>query len=89
VSGKDQQDSDPWWDGRQVAIRPDVPGTAVDPGDLVLIKNDTERLQVQAGIDRSVDETKKKSSAELWPQWLWDADDDGAASSRDDEAGPG
>jgi hypothetical protein len=67
-------EGDPWWDGRQVAIRPDVPGTSFDPADLILVRNDSERLAAQAGIERCVDEAKTKSSEELWPGWLWDAD---------------
>jgi hypothetical protein len=67
--------SDPWWDGRQVAIRPDVPGQSFDPRNIVLVRSDSERLEAQVGIDRFVDETKGKSSGDLWPQWLWDADD--------------
>jgi hypothetical protein len=74
---------DPWWNGRQVAIRPDVPGPDFDPETLVLVRSDKERPAVEARIDRSIDATKKKSADELWPQWLWEADDD--LTARDDE----
>jgi hypothetical protein len=63
----------PWWDGRRVAIRPDVPGFDFDPEALVLIRSDEERMAAQNRIDRSIDETK--SSKDLWPHWLWEADD--------------
>jgi hypothetical protein len=84
ASIRDRDASDPWWDGRQVAIRPDVPGPALDPGDLVLIKSDTERIEAQTGISRFVDETKSKSPQDLWPKWLWEADDGIVSDPYDD-----
>jgi hypothetical protein len=59
---------EPWWEGRQVAIRPDVPGNDLDPDDLVLIESDEERLEADVAIDHAVAATKK--SDELWPTWL-------------------
>lgn len=79
-------DDEPWWDGRRVAIRPDVPGPEFDPEDLVLIRTDDERIAAQAKINRSIDEMKAKSDKDLWPQWLWKADDDLAPR---EEADPG
>lgn len=84
---KDRDASDPWWDGRQVAIRPDVPGPEFDPGDLVLIRTDEERLAAQAGIDKFVDDTKNKSSRELWPRWLWKTDNSSDPDSAQDQKG--
>jgi hypothetical protein len=76
-TGGDGSDGDePWWDGRRVAIRPDVPGRKLDPEALVLIKTDRERIDAQAKIEKSIDETKKKSLKDLWPRWLWKVDDD-------------
>jgi len=63
-----------WWDGRQVAIRPDVPGSRLNTGDLVLVRDDDERLAAQAGIERSVNETKNLQPEELWPDWLWEGE---------------
>jgi hypothetical protein len=77
----------PWWDGRQVAIRPDVPGPAFDPDDLVLVRSDEERVEVQSRIERSVDEAKEKSSEDLWPSWLWDADGSTPADASDSAVG--
>ena len=76
VPGKARTDSAPWWDGRQVAIRPDVPGSAFDPGDLILIKNDTERVEAEIRVEESVTETKASSLEDPWPHWLWEADED-------------
>jgi hypothetical protein len=67
---------EPWWEGRGVAIRPDVPGPGFDPEALVLIRSDEERSAAQAKISRSIDDMKSKSDRELWPQWLWNSDDD-------------
>lgn len=74
--GRGGSGAEPWWDGRRVAIRPDVPGPKLDPEALVLIRTDDERVAAQAKIDHSINETKKKSLKELWPKWLWKADDD-------------
>jgi hypothetical protein len=60
----------PWWDGRQVAIRPDVPGSHFDPGDLVLIETDDERTEMDIRIDACVDEEAQAPSDDLWPDWL-------------------
>lgn len=81
VSGKVRPESDPWWDGRQVAIRPDVPGPGFDPMDLVIIRTDEERLKAQSRIDQSVTEIKAKSSKELWPDWLWEGGDEASEDS--------
>jgi hypothetical protein len=72
LPGRARSEHDSWWAGRQVAIRPDVPGGDFDPSDLVLIKDDEERMAVQASIERSVDEAKEMSPEELWPDWLWE-----------------
>ena len=72
--GHARSDDDSWWDGRQVAIRPDVPGSGLDPGSLTLIRDDDERVEAQAGIERSVNETKQMTPEELWPDWLWEGD---------------
>jgi len=68
----DQSDADErWWDGRQVAIRPDVPSRAFDPQDLILIKSDEERVSLQNRINQHVAEQKEGASDEsLWPSWL-------------------
>jgi len=71
----------PWWDGRRVAIRPDVPGPHFDPDALVLIRSDQERVAAQARIDQSIDETK--SATDLWPHWLWQADEVAADAYED------
>ena len=67
---------EPWWEGRGVAIRPDVPGPGIDPEVLVLIRTDEERVAAQAKINHTIDEMKARSDRELWPQWLWESDDD-------------
>jgi hypothetical protein len=66
----DAVDKPPWWDGRQVAIRPDVPGREFDPGDMVLIKTDDEWDQIEPQIDAYVAEVKKTPTVELWPEWM-------------------
>jgi hypothetical protein len=63
-------DQSPWWDGRQVAIRPDVPSRGFDPDDLILVKTDNERLASQTRINRYVADQKNKPEGELWPRWL-------------------
>jgi hypothetical protein len=62
--------SRPWWDGRQVAIRPDVPGRDFDAGDLVLVRTDEERDQINAGIDRYVAEQEGNKSDNELDDWL-------------------
>jgi len=63
-------DSRPWWDGRQVAIRPDVPGREFHAGDLVLVRTDEERDQINAGIDRYVAELEHNMSDNELDDWL-------------------
>jgi hypothetical protein len=63
-------DSRPWWDGRQVAIRPDVPGREFDAGDLVLVRTNEERDQINAGIDRYVAELEHNTSDNELDDWL-------------------
>lgn len=65
----------PWWDGRQVAIRPDVPGSTFDPRNTLLVRNDKERLEAQVRIASFVEEIKRRTVEQLWPEWLWHADD--------------
>lgn len=61
----------PWWDGRQVAIRPDVPGHEFDAGDLVLVRNDMERDQINGAIDRyATEESERDSSDDELEAWL-------------------
>jgi hypothetical protein len=62
--------SRPWWDGRQVAIRPDVPGREFDAGDLVIVRTDEERDQINAGIDRYVEELERNTSDNELDNWL-------------------
>lgn len=69
----DEVDKPPWWDGRQVAIRPDVPGREFDPGDMVLIKTDEEWDQIEPQIDDYVAEVKQTPAEKLWPEWMADA----------------
>lgn len=78
---------DPWWEGRGVAIRPDVPGSEIDPEVLVLVRTDDERIAAQAKINRTIDEMKAKSDKDLWPQWLWKSDDDLAPREEPDPNG--
>jgi hypothetical protein len=61
---------DPWWDGRHVAIRPDVPGVKLDVGDLVLARTDEERDQVNVGIDRYATEVARSKSDDELADWL-------------------
>ena len=61
---------DRWWDGRQVAIRPDVPSRDFDPEDLVLVKSDDERVRWQNRINSYIAEHKRAAEADLWPSWL-------------------
>ncbi len=69
--GRAREDRNPWWEGRQVAVRPDVPGSTFDPGDLILIETDGERLDMGVRIDRSVAEEAETDDSDLWPaQWL-------------------
>jgi hypothetical protein len=68
VFGKEK--NHPWWDGRQVAIRPDVPGSDVDPGDLVLVETENERTEMNVRIDRSMGQEAEVPDEELWPDWL-------------------
>lgn len=71
VMEKDQEkEKHPWWDGRQVAIRPDVPGPSFDPGDLVLVETENERTEMNVRIDESVDEDAQAARDDLWPDWL-------------------
>jgi hypothetical protein len=72
----------PWWEGRRVAIRPDVPGPSFDPESLVLIRSDEERMAAQAKINSSIDEMKDKSPEDRWPGWLWKRDDDLASKQK-------
>lgn len=60
----------PWWDGRQVAIRPDVPGLEFDVGDLVLVRTDVERDEINAGIDRYATEMESATSDNELDDWL-------------------
>jgi hypothetical protein len=71
-AGTDRREtgSRPWWDGRQVAIRPDVPGREFDAGDLVLVRTDEERDQINAGIDRYVAELERNTSDNELDEWL-------------------
>jgi hypothetical protein len=43
-------------------------------------------MAAQVEINRSIDEMKAKSDKDLWPRWLWKADDDLSPS---EEAGTG
>jgi hypothetical protein len=71
------EDVETWWDGRQVAIRPDVPSTAFDPRGLVLVETDAERLQAQSRISRYVSAQKQATSDDaLWPSWLCERPDE-------------
>jgi hypothetical protein len=55
----------PWWNGRCVAFRPDVPaGLNVD--DLCLIRTDEERAIMHERIDAAVAAGKD----DPWPSWL-------------------
>jgi hypothetical protein len=56
----------PWWHGRCVVIRPDVPN--LDVSSLQLIRSDGERREIYARIDAAVD------AAPEWPEWLWAGD---------------
>ena len=56
----------PWWDGRCVAIRPDVPN--LDTTALRLVRGDAERAAVHARIAAA-------AAAPAWPSWLWEAED--------------
>ena len=60
----------PWWDGRQVAIRPDVPGREFDAGDLILVRSDTERDQINGGIERFATELESGTSDDDLDGWL-------------------
>jgi hypothetical protein len=75
-SGGRNGGDEPWWDGRRIAIRPDVPGPKLDPEALILIRSDDECVAAQAKIDDSINGMKQKSLQDLWPEWLWKADDD-------------
>lgn len=68
VVGKEK--NHPWWDGRQVAIRPDVPGSDIDPGDLVLVETEDERVEMNVRIDSSMEQEAAAPDDELWPDWL-------------------
>ena len=61
----------PWWEGRQVAIRPDVPGHEFDAGDLVLVHDDMERDQINGAIDRyATEELERDSPDDELEAWL-------------------
>lgn len=60
----------PWWDGRQVAIRPDVPGREFDAGDLVLVRNDTERDDINGAIDRYATELEEGDPPDELDAWF-------------------
>lgn len=66
----EESDDPPWWDGRQVAIRPDVPGRALDPGDLVLIRTDEEWVEIEPRIDDYATKVKETPVDKLWPEWM-------------------
>lgn len=59
----------PWWDGRCVVRRPDVPGH-LDVSSLQLIRSEEERAEIQARIDAAVD--AEAARADRWPYWLAD-----------------
>ncbi len=59
----------PWWDGRCVVIRPDVPGH-LDISSLALIRSERERAEIQARIDAAVAE--EAARPDRWPYWLAD-----------------
>jgi hypothetical protein len=59
-----------WWDGRQLAIRPDVPGRDFDPGDLVLVQTEDEWNEIETRIDSYTNELKQQSIEQLWPEWM-------------------
>lgn len=66
----EEGDDPPWWDGRQVAIRPDVPGREFDPGDLVLIRTDEEWDEIEPKIDEHATKVKETPVDQLWPDWM-------------------
>jgi hypothetical protein len=70
VGSTSEAPEDPWWDGREVAIRPDVPSREFDPEDLVLVKTDDERVEVQKRIIQHVVQKLDVSDKDLWPTWL-------------------
>jgi hypothetical protein len=66
----------PWWDGRNVVIRPDVPGRNFNPEAMVLFKTPGERARGNAAIDRAVSEMKDRidSGDRTVADWLKEGD---------------
>lgn len=52
-----------WTEGRNVVIRPDVPGASYDPANSALLSTEEERRLTEEVLDRHYDEVQKRGQA--------------------------
>jgi hypothetical protein len=61
-------DRNPWWEGRAVVIRPDVPNVDVDS--LSLVKTNKERRELSQRMSELALAEAQGSDNDGWPDWL-------------------
>jgi hypothetical protein len=59
----------PWWEGRAVVRRPDVPAD-LNVDHLILPRSDGERVWMHQRVDELVAAECQRPLEERWPDWL-------------------